>query len=124
MTDAIRNWSLSASNKDNLYAKIDALDLSLGYLVTVKLKQATRNELQNNSYWQFVTEFAEYTGDDKEYLHNKLRYRYLYEIIEIDGVEYRNLLSTTKQTVKAMAEYIDKCLMCAGEAGFYFEFKH
>jgi len=120
----IKQFNLSKQNLPYFIAKLEKLDLSLGYVADVKIKSKTRNQLQNDSYWQFIKEFCEYLGYEKDMLHDILRYKFLYEITEIEGKEHRRLLSTTKQSVKEMAAYIEKCLMFASENGFYFEFKH
>lgn len=121
----IKNFNLSPGNVDNFISKLKALDLeNVRYVANVIEKSETRGQLQNDAYWQFVKEFGDYLGYDKDFMHDLLRYKFLYEIIDIEGNEHRRLLSTTKQSVKSMARYIDDCLRYAAENGFYFEFKH
>lgn len=120
----IKNFNLSPNNLDNFLHKVQRLDLSLGYVANVTVKQTTRNLLQNDAYWFFITSFGEHLGYDKDELHEILRFKFLYELMEIDGKEHRRLLSTTKLSVKAMANYLDQCLRFAGEHGFYWEFTH
>ena len=119
----IKNFNLAPNNLDNFINKVKQLDLTLGYVANVTVKQLTRNQLQNDSYWLFATAFGEHLGYDKDMMHDILRYKFLYEIIEIEGKEHRRLLSTTKQSVKSMAAYLDQCLRFASENGFYWEFK-
>lgn len=121
----IRNFNLSDGNVDNFITKLKALDLvNIRYVANVVEKETIRGKLQNDGYWQFIKEFADYLGYDKDFVHDLLRYKFLYEIIDIEGNEHRRLLSTTKQSVKYMARYIDDCLRYAAENGFVFEFKH
>ena len=117
----IKNFNLSASNLDNFIAKLKKLDLSLGYVANVSEKKTTRSLNQNNIYWEFVTEFAAYTGYDKDFMHDMLRYKFLFEIADFEGHEHRRLLSTTKLNTKDMAEYFENCLRYASEQNFYFE---
>jgi hypothetical protein len=120
----IKNFNLAPNNIDNFINKVQRLDLSLGYVANVTVKQLTRNQLQNDSYWLFITAFGEHLGYDKDMMHDILRYKFLFEIIDIEGKEHRRLLSTTKQSVKGMATYLDQCLRFASENGFYWEFTH
>ena len=117
----IKNFNLSASNLDNFIAKLKKLDLSLGYVANVSEKKTTRSLNQNNIYWEFVTEFAAYTGYDKDFMHDIFRFKFLFEIINIDGEEHKRLLSTAKLNTKEMAEYFENCLRYASEQNFYFE---
>jgi len=104
----ITSFNVKPHNLPNLISQLTAMANSGDdWVVSAKLKQSSRSQLQNDSYWQFIGEFANYLGYEKDYLHDILRYKYLYKIIDIDGVEHRSLLSTTKQTTKSMAEYID-----------------
>ena len=117
----IKNFNLSPSNVDNFITKLKALDLvNVRYVANVIERKSSRSVEQNNLYWQFVTEFAAYTGYDKEMMHDILRYKFLYELTDIDGKEHRRLLSTTKQSTKSMAEYFENCMRYAAEQGFYF----
>lgn len=121
----IKNFNLSPHNLDNFITKLKALDLqNVRYVANVVEKETIRGKLQNDGYWQFIKEFGDYLGYDKDFMHDLLRYKFLYEIVDIEGNEHRRLLSTTKQSVKSMARYIDDCLRYASENGFYFEFKH
>jgi hypothetical protein len=117
----INNFSLSPGNLPNLIAKLNQLDLSLGYVVTAKLKNSTRSHSQNDLYWKFVTEFGKHFGYDKDFTHDMLRYKFLSKVVNYDGEEAKQLLSTTKQDTKAMSEYLDNCIRYAAENGFVFD---
>jgi len=116
----INNFSLSPSNLPNLIAKLHQLDLSLGYVVSAKVKKQTRSTIQNSLYWKFVTEFGNHFGYDKDFSHDLLRYKFLFTVVNYDGEEAKQLLSTTKQDTKAMIEYLDNCIRSAAENGFVF----
>jgi hypothetical protein len=116
----IANFSLSTGNLPNLIAKLNQLDLSLGYVVSAKVKKQTRSTIQNSLYWKFVTEFGNHFGYDKDFAHDILRFRFLYEIINIDEKEHKRLLSTTKLNTKQMTEYLDRCIQYGAENGFVF----
>ena len=117
----ITNFYLSPANLPNLITKLQQLDLSLGYVVTAKLRKITRTGLQNDFYWKFVDEFGKHFGYDKDFTHDLLRFKYLFKIVDFDGVEAKQLLSTTKLTTKQMGEYLDNCMRYAAENGFYFD---
>ena len=117
----INNFSLSPSNLPNLIAKLNQLDLSLGYVVSAKVKKQTRSNQQNDLYWKFVTEFGNHFGYDKDFSHDLLRYKFLFTVVNYDGEEAKQLLSTTKQDTKTMSEYIDNCIRYAAENGFVFD---
>jgi hypothetical protein len=116
----INNFSLSPGNLPNLIAKLNQLDLSLGYVVTAKPRKSTRSHSQNDLYWKFVTEFGNHFGYDKDFTHDMLRYKFLFKVVNYDGEEAKQLLSTTKQDTKAMSEYLDNCIRYAAENGFVF----
>lgn len=64
MTDAIRNWSLSASNKGNFFAAVDKLDLSLGYKVDVYVPNKSRSDVQNSLSHAWYQELANNIKED------------------------------------------------------------
>jgi hypothetical protein len=116
----IKNFSVTPANLPNLITKLNQLDLSLGYVVSAKIKKQTRSNQQNDLYWKFVTEFGNHFGYDKDFSHDMLRYKFLYTVVDYDGEEAKQLLSTTKQTTKTMGEYLDNCMRYAAENGFVF----
>jgi hypothetical protein len=116
----INNFSLSPGNLPNLIAKLNQLDLSLGYVVTAKLRKSTRSTIQNSLYWKFVDEFGKHFGYDKDFSHDLLRYKFLFTVVNFDGEEAKQLLSTTKQDTKTMSEYLDNCMRYGAENGFVF----
>ena len=117
----IKDFNLSKYNLENFISKLRKLDLSIPFVANVLEKESKRSNEQNALYWELVEGFAKYVGNDKEYQHDYFRYHYLYKIIEIDGHEYRQLISTTSLSTKKMAEYIDKCMQFAATEGFYLE---
>jgi len=115
-------FDLTAHNRAGLDERLDRLDLTATvYHVSVKPKKSKRSGLQNNAYWQFVKEFANHFGYDKDFTHDLLRYKFLYKVVDFDGQEARQLLSTTKLNTKDMADYLDNCMRWASGNGFYFE---
>ena len=116
----INNFSVSPANLPNLIYKLQQLDLSLGYVVSAKIKKQTRSNEQNNLYWKFVTEFGNHFGYDTDFTHDLLRFKFLYKMEIYDGVEGKKLLSTTKQNTKTMSEYLDNCMRYGAENGFVF----
>jgi hypothetical protein len=117
----INNFSLSASNLPYFIAKLNDLDLSQGYVANVKLRQSTRTGDQNSLYWKFVEGFGNHFGYDKDFTHDLLRFKFLFEIVTIDGEQHKRLLSTTKLTTKEMTDYIENCMRYGAENGYLFE---
>ena len=117
----INNFSVSPANLPNLIKKLHELDLSLGYVVSAKVKKSTRTGLQNDFYWEFVTQFGNHFGYDKDFTHDLLRFKFLYKMVIYDGIEGKKLLSTTKLSTKTMGEFLDNCMRYGTENGFYFD---
>lgn len=120
MTDAIRNWSLSPSNKGNLYAKIDALDFSLGYVVNISLRKTSRSIEQNSRLWKLYTELGNHIGHTPDEVHTLMGYKFLRYQTIVNGETVEAITSTTKLNTAEMAEYQSNIEMWAAEIGFYF----
>jgi hypothetical protein len=116
----IKQFNISTSNLPYLFEKIKALDLSLGYVCNVTIKSHNRTNSQNDMYWKFVTEFGNHFGYDKDFAHDMLRYKFLFKVVDFDGEEAKQLLSTTKQNTKTMSEYMENCIRYAANNGFVF----
>lgn len=118
----IKNFSLSPHNVDNFISKLKQLDLqNVAYIANVIEKKSKRTLNQNNIYWEFVEQFGNYAGYDKDMMHDILRFKFLFEVTKIDGEEHKRLLSTAKLNTVDMANYFENCLRYAAENGFYFE---
>lgn len=117
----IKNFNLSPNNFHNFVAKLKMLDLSKGYVANVTEKKTKRSINANNLYWEFVTQFGNHFGYDKDFTHDLLRFKFLNEVIEIDGESYKRLLSTAKLNTSEMAKYFENCLRYGSENGFYFQ---
>jgi hypothetical protein len=115
------NYTINASNRESFFEKVKQLDPTVLWEAKIVERKSKRSNLQNSTYWRFVNEFGEHFGYDKDFTHDLLRYKFLYEIVDFDGQEARRLLSTTKLNTKDMAEYLDRCMRWAAQSGFYFE---
>ena len=117
----IKEWHLTRENLSHLHAKLSKTDFSKRWVVTCREAKTKRTIDQNSLYWKFLTEFGNYLGYHSEELHDILRRKFLFKVINFEGKEEVILLSTTKQDTKSMAEYYSKCLDFAAEHGFIFD---
>jgi len=117
----IKNFHLSKHNLPNFISKVTQLVETGDYVANVTERKSKRSQNANALYWEFVTQFGNHFGYDKDFSHDILRYKFLYEITEIDGESHKRLLSTAKLNTAEMAAYMENCLRYAAENGFYFE---
>jgi hypothetical protein len=90
-----------------------------GEIVTVSIEKKRENRSMNlNSYyWGVVVRLlSDYTGFDKDEMHEALKYKFLYAKKKVgdDWVEYTK--STTKLTNTEMVEFIESVKRWAAEA--------
>lgn len=79
-------------------------------VVTVKRWRPQRTNPQNKWYWSVIVGMiADYMGeDDPEVVHNLLRQKFLYRIVEIGGEKEKALISTPTLTTAEFSEYCEK----------------
>ena len=114
-------FNLSPHNKQFLYAKIEALDLSEGWQVVIRKKKTKRTEAQNNRLWDLYTALGEYLGEFKDDVHELMGYKFLRYQKEINGVQVELIRSTTELSTKEMGEYQDSIEMWAAQIGFVWD---
>lgn len=90
-------------------------------MVTAIPNKSKRSNEANRLYWAFLGEFGNHLGYDSEFMHDLMRYKFLFEIVNVLGEESKRLKSTTKLDTKEMADYFENCLRFAAEHGFLFD---
>ena len=118
----INNFSLSPGNLPNLIAKLNQLDLSLGYVVTAKLRNSTRTIAQNNWARKYARDFGTHFGYDADFAYDMLMYKFN-PIFKADpeGNEIRIGGSFSKLNTAEAAIVQDNMLRYGVENGFVFD---
>lgn len=114
-------YCLHQNNHDALFGKLKSLDPTQRWKVAVTRWKSKRSLEQNSRYWKLITELANYTGDDKDRMHDLMGYKFLREVVTVKGEEIWRIKSTTELNTAQMAEYQDSIERWAHEIGFYFE---
>jgi len=117
----INNFSLSKSNLPYLIAKLQALDFSLGYVVSAKIKTTSRSIEQNNRLWKLYSALGLYIGEHQDKVHDLMGWKFLRYQDEIGGESVELIKSTTKLSTKEMGTYQDQIEQWAATIGFYFD---
>jgi hypothetical protein len=113
---------MTASNKPQALAWLDAKDPTKTWVITVKEKKSQRSDSQNRLYWAFLGEWAQQYGGTSEEMHQICKEKFLLvEYIEIMGKRFARTQSTPKTNTKEFAEYFESCMMFAASNGFIFE---
>jgi len=116
------NYTINASNRDGLCAKIKALPPTVVFQATIVEKKSKRSIDQNDRYWALVTDFGEFCGYTKDEMHQEVGRRFLtYEKTMPNGEIKKFVKSTTKLTTKEMAELQEHIERVAAQQGFIFE---
>ena len=114
-------YVVTKSNYENLFDRIKRLDPTRKYVVSAREWKSRRSLEQNARYWKLITELANYTGDDKDRMHDLMGWKFLREVVTVKGEEIWRIKSTTELNTAQMAEYQDSIERWAHEIGFYFE---
>jgi len=97
---------------------IEDLHLSGEWTVEISPKLARRTKLQNNWYFEILSQICEATGFDKEALHIWMKKEFLGLNPQTIWDQQINVTkSTTKLTVKQMSEYISQVERFCAEKG-------
>lgn len=123
----IKNWSLSQQNKANLYAKIDALDLSENYVANITKRKTSRSIEQNRLLWEFFTQFGNHIGYEGK---NEIERFKLMVTLEVAPVFIENKANgevvalppeTSKMNTSEFTDLMEACFRYASkEYGFIF----
>lgn len=114
-------FDLTAHNRAGLDAKLNALDPTVIWRVSVRPKKTKRSIEQNSRYWKLVTDFGKHLGYTPDEMHDICRFKFLRNAINIEGERLPLLKTTTKLTTAEMADYQDMIERWAAELGFVFD---
>jgi len=117
----ITNFSLSKSNLPYLIAKLQALDLSLGYVVSAKIRTTSRSIEQNSRLWKLYNALGLYIGEHQDKVHELMGFKFLRYQDTIGGESVELIKSTTKLSTKDMGIYQDQIEEWGSQIGFYFD---
>lgn len=114
----IKNFHLSATNRQSLYAKIGQLDPMRIWLVNVTEAKSKRSIEQNSRLWGLYKALGDHLGHTADEVHMLMGYKFLRELKTINGETVEIIKSTTKLNTKDMAEYQEAIERWAAELGF------
>lgn len=101
----------SEAHKGDVKAAIDKLDLTVGktYRIKITTKRTIRTVSQNALYWLWLTCIEQETGNEKDYLHEFFKQKYLgREIVMVFNTEVYPLKSTTGLNTKQFTNYLER----------------
>ena len=116
----IKSFNISKSNLPYLFAKIQDLDLSQGYVCNITLKSHIRSLDSNARLWKLYTALGEYIGESPDKIHELMGWKFLRSQSTVNGESIEVVKSTTKLTTAEMADYQNKIELWAGSIGFAF----
>ena len=120
----IKPFNLVKSNLPVLIARLNDLldsDDPDNWQVLIKKRPDSRSVEQNARLWMLYTSIGDYLGYTAEEVHQLMGYKFLL-IEKYVGKEKVTLIrSTTKLSVKEMAEYQDKICAWASHLGWSLE---
>ncbi|MES2635830.1 MAG: recombination protein NinB [Pseudomonadota bacterium] len=114
-------YDLTASNRTGLNERLDRLDPTVIWHVSVKPKKSKRSSEQNSRYWKLLTDFGKHLGYGSDEMHDICRFKFLRNAIEIEGEKFPLLKTTTKLTTAQMVDYQDAIERWAASMGFVFD---
>jgi hypothetical protein len=117
MIDHTLNKAVSG-NYSFLIKRLDALDPSQRYQVSVRPYKSQRSLDQNSRLWQLYTQLGEYIGHEAGEVHLLMGYKFLRSQKVVNGEVVDVIKSTTKLNTKDMTEYQDAIVRWAADIGF------
>lgn len=91
---------------------------SEGKKIEIKEYKPKRTNLQNRYYWAVINFISSETGNDKDYLHEFFRAKYLhYKPFVIFDTYLLKTPSTTELNTKEMTDYIEKIAIFVSDFG-------
>ena len=118
---AIPPFNISHTNLPVLVAKLQdliTLHPDKNWQVLIKERQSARSVEQNARLWSLYTSIGNYLGYTAEEMHMLMGYKFLLEERWVGKEKITRVKSTTKLSVKDMAEYMDKVCAWAGNLGW------
>jgi hypothetical protein len=117
----IKPFNVTKSNLPMLIAKLqDLLEFQpeKNWQVLIKERADSRSIEQNARLWSLYTSIGNYLGYTAEEIHQLFGFKFLLEEKWIGKDKITRVKSTTKLSVKDMAEYQDKICAYAGNLGW------
>jgi membrane-associated protease RseP (regulator of RpoE activity) len=122
MIDHTLNKAVSG-NYEFLVKRLDALDPTQRWQVTVKPFKTTRSTEQNSRLWKLYTELGQYIGHSPDEVHQLMGYKFLRELKTVNSEPVEVIKSTTKLNTKDMTTYMEAIEQWAAEIGYVWEDK-
>lgn len=123
MMNEITNFSASTSNLPYLFAKISALDLSLGYVISAKIRKSTRSIEQNNWARGYARDSSSYFGYTPDEMYDTLMYKHnpKFVIDKETGESIRMPGSFSKLNTADAAKVQEQIEIWGSSMGFYWD---
>lgn len=118
---SIEQFHVTAQNRSYLFQKIERLDPTRQWVVTVRERKSKRSLDQNRRLWDLYGAIGEYIGEDKDAVHELMGFKFLRELKTINGESVESIKSTTKLSMPEMAAYQEAIERWAAGIGFYWE---
>jgi len=117
-------FNISHTNLPVLVAKLQDLitqDPDKNWQVLIKERESARSVEQNKRLWELYTSIGNYLGYSSEDIHDLMGYRFLLIEKYVGRDKITKVRSTTKLSVKEMAEYQEKIEAFAANMGWLWE---
>ena len=115
------NFILHNNNLSGLVKQLEKLDQTQKFDVKVRPWKSKRSTEQNSRYWKLLTEFGAHLGYTQDEMHEIMRYKFLRNMIEINGESVPLLSSTTKLNTAQFADYMDSIERFGHGLGYFFQ---
>ena len=116
------HWTIhNDTERDAVCKHIAALTIPAGkpYEVVVKRKTKRRTLRQNSLYWLYITALADWTGNDKDDLHEYFADKFLPHVdAEVFDKMVTKRISTTELDTAGFSQYIERMLIEAAHQGY------
>lgn len=114
-------FNITKSNLPVLVAKLnDLVEQEGNWQVLIKERNSDRSVEQNARLWELYTSIGEYLGYTAQEVHELMGFKFLLEEKHIGRERITKIKSTTKLSVKEMADYQTKVESLASNLGWSF----
>lgn len=93
----------------------------MNWQVLIKERSSDRSVEQNARLWDLYTSIGDYLGYDAQSMHELMGYKFLLQEKNIGRERITRITSTTKLSVKEMAEYMTKIEAWASNMGWSYD---
>jgi len=114
--------SLGQTNRANLNAMLDRLDVTRQHKVSISEYKSKRSSEQNRRLWGLIyKDLGKHLGLDVDEVHQMCGYKFLRYQKAVNGKTEEFIKSTTKLNVSEMTEYQENIERWAANLGCYIE---